>query len=162
MLEIFGGGLLGTLFGGLFRLFPEVLKFFDKKNERLHELAMFKEQTALELTRGDIKLREIGAVREAVNDANSLTAFTSAIEQQTEMVKAAGGGWVAALSASVRPTVTYLILGVWVFFHLWTALTAGVGVEAVFKLVMTPDFTALVSGTLNYWFLDRTLNKRGL
>jgi len=32
----------------------------------------------------------------------------------------------------------------------------------VFKTMMTADFAALVSGTLNYWFLDRTLAKRGL
>jgi hypothetical protein len=162
MLELFGSGLLGTIFGGIFRLFPEVLKFFDKKNERTHELAMFKEQTELEKTRGDIKLQEIGAQREASNDIGSLTAFNAAITQQTEMVKAAGPGWVASLSASVRPIVTYLILGIWAFIHLNTALSTGIGVEAVFKLVMTPDFTALVSGTLNYWFLDRTLSKRGL
>ena len=34
MLEILSGGLLGGVFGGIFRLAPEVLKFFDKKNER--------------------------------------------------------------------------------------------------------------------------------
>jgi len=28
--------------------------------------------------------------------------------------------------------------------------------------MMTTDMSALVSGTLNYWFLDRTLAKRGL
>jgi hypothetical protein len=28
--------------------------------------------------------------------------------------------------------------------------------------MMSADFTALVSGTINYWFLDRTLAKRGL
>lgn len=162
MLEIFGGGLLGTIFGGIFRLFPEVIKFFDKKNERAHELAMFKEQTALEITRGNIKLQEIGAQREAANDVNSLTAFTEAIRQQTEMVKAAGNGFVAQLSTSVRPVVTYIILGIWAFIHLYTALATGFDVSSTFKLVMTPDFTALVSGTLNYWFLDRTLNKRGL
>ena len=149
MFETIGGGLLGTLFGGVFRLFPEVIKFFDKKNERAHELSMFKEQIGLEKTKGDIKLSEIGAQRAAANDVNSLEAFTAAINQQTEMVKAAGPGYIAALSASVRPIVTYIILGIWAFIHLWTAFTAGVGVEAVFKLVMTPDFTALVSGTLN-------------
>jgi hypothetical protein len=31
MLEMLSGGLLGSLFGGLFRLAPEVLKYFDKK-----------------------------------------------------------------------------------------------------------------------------------
>jgi len=160
-MDILGGGILGTLLGGIFRLFPEVLKFFDKKNERLHELSMFKEQAELEKTRGDIKIREIGAEREMAVDIGVMTAFNSAINSQTEMAKAAGG-WVAAMSASVRPIVTYLILGTWVFFHLYTVLTTGVGTVETFKLIMTPDFTALVSGTLNFWFLDRTLAKRGL
>ena len=34
MFELIGGGVFGGLIGGLFRLAPEVLKFFDKKNER--------------------------------------------------------------------------------------------------------------------------------
>ena len=38
MFEFIGSGILGSLFGGIFRLAPEILKFFDKKNERDHEL----------------------------------------------------------------------------------------------------------------------------
>jgi hypothetical protein len=93
-----------------------------------------------------------------------MDAFNSAVEQQTEMVKAAGG-WAASLSASVRPVATYWILLLWSFAHIWfawTAWAAGAPPEAVFKLIMSADFAALVSGTLNYWFLDRTLAKRGL
>jgi hypothetical protein len=161
MLDLLGGGVFGALFSGIFRLFPEVLKFFDKKNERAHELAMFTQQTDLEKVRGTIKLQEIGANREAGNDALSLGAFTAAINQQADMTKAAGGR-MAALSASVRPIVTYAILGIWAFFHVYTVLATGIPTEAVFKLIMTPDFMALVTGTLNYWFLDRTLSKRGL
>ena len=44
MFEILGGGIFGSLLGGIFRLAPEVLKYFDKKNERQHELAMFDKQ----------------------------------------------------------------------------------------------------------------------
>jgi len=47
MLEFLGSGLFGSLFGGLFRLAPELLKYFDKANERKHELAMFGLQTDL-------------------------------------------------------------------------------------------------------------------
>jgi hypothetical protein len=60
---------------------------------------------------------------------------------------------------------TYWILFLWSFAHVWfawTAWLAGAPPEAVFKLIMSADFAALVSGTLNYWFLDRTLAKRGL
>lgn len=42
-------GLLGSLFGGLFRLAPEVFRFFDRKDERAHELKMFTLQTPPEL-----------------------------------------------------------------------------------------------------------------
>lgn len=164
MLELLSGGLLGSIFGGLFRLAPEVLKWLDKKNEREHELAMFGKQCELEAQRGAQKLAEIGAQREAAVDVGAMAAFNAAITQQTEMVKAAGG-WVASLSASVRPVVTYWVLFIWSFIHVWfawNAWLAGSPAAEVFKIMMTADMAALVSGTLNYWFLDRTLAKRGL
>jgi len=164
MLDILSGGLLGSIFGGIFRMAPEVLKWMDKKNERAHELNMFKFQCDLEQQRGAQKLAEIGAQREAAVDVGVMGAFQSAIEQQATMVKAAGG-WVASLSASVRPVVTYWVLFVWSFIHVWfawNAWLAGAPAVEVFKTMMTPDFSALLSGTINYWFLDRTLSKRGL
>ena len=164
MLDILSGGILGSIFGGVFRLAPEVLKWMDKKNERAHEAIMFSRQCDLEQMRGQMKLAEIGAQREAAIDVGVMDAFQSAIEQQATMVKAAGG-WVASLSASVRPVVTYWVLFVWSFIHVWFAYNAWLGgapAVEVFKTMMTPDFSALLSGTINYWFLDRTLSKRGL
>jgi hypothetical protein len=164
MLDILSGGLLGSIFGWLFRLAPEVLKWLDKKNERNHELLMFSRQCDLEAQRGAQKLAEIGAQREAAIDTGVMAAFEAAINQQSEMVKAAGG-WAASLSASVRPVVTYWVLFIWSFIHVWFAWNAwlsGAPAEIVFKTMMTTDMSALVSGTLNYWFLDRTLAKRGL
>jgi hypothetical protein len=164
MFDVLSGGILGSVFGGLFRMAPEVLKFFDKKNERQHELAMFARQCELETLRGQQKLAEIGAQREAAIDVGVMDAFQSAIEQQATMVKAAGG-WAASLSASVRPVVTYWVLFVWSFIHVWFAWNAwitGAPPVEVFKIMMSPDFSALLAGTINFWFLDRTLAKRGL
>jgi hypothetical protein len=164
MLDILSGGILGSVFGGLFRLAPEVLKFMDKGNERKHELEMFKFQCDLEAQRGQQKLAEIGAQREAAVDVGVMDAFNAAISQQAEMVKAAGG-WAASLSASVRPVVTYWILFIWSFIHAWyawTSINSGLDPTEVFKLFMSPDFSALLAGTINFWFLDRTLAKRGL
>jgi hypothetical protein len=163
-MDFLSGGLLGSIFGGLFRLAPEVLKFLDRKNERGHELAMFDRQCELEAQRGVQKLQEIGAQHAAAVDAGVLDALKSAIDQQTEMAKAAGG-WVVSLSASVRPVVTYWILFIWSFVHLWFAWNAwlqGMPPVEVFKAAMSADFAALVGGTINYWFMDRTLAKRGL
>jgi hypothetical protein len=164
MLELLSGGIFGSLLGGIFRLAPEVLKFMDKKNERGHELEMFNRQCELEAQRGQQKMAEIGAQHEATVDAGVMNAFNAAIESQTEMVKAAGG-FAASLSASVRPVVTYWILFIWSGVHLWMAYSSwrtGMEPTEVFKLMMSADFSALVSGTLNYWFLDRTLAKRGI
>jgi hypothetical protein len=164
MLDMLGGGILGSLLGGVFRLAPEFLKWLDKRNERQHELAMFQRQCDLEAQRGQQKLAEIGAQREAAIDAGVMDALGAAIQQQADMAKAAGG-WAASLSASVRPVVTYWILLVWSFVHVWFAVNAwlsGLPAAEVFKTAMSPDFSALVSGTLNYWFLDRTLAKRNL
>lgn len=164
MMELLSGGILGGLFGGIFRLAPEVIKFFDKKNERQHELSMFNRQCELEKERGAQKLSEIGAQRDAAIDVGAMTAFNAAISQQAEMVKAAGG-WAASLSASVRPVVTYWVLALWSFVHLWFAMHAwfsDVAPDVVFRSIMTADFAALLSGTINYWFLDRTLKQRGL
>ena len=164
MFDVLSGGILGSIFGGLFRMAPEALKVFDKKNERQHELLMFTRQCELETLRGQQKLAEIGAQREAAIDVGVMDAFQSAIEQQATMVKAAGG-WAASLSASVRPVVTYWVLFVWSFIHVWFAWNAwitGAPPVEVFKIMMSPDFSALLAGTINFWFLDRTLAKRGL
>ena len=159
--DILSGGILGSIFGGLFRLAPEVLKFFDRKNERQHELKMFEHQCQLEQMRGAQKLQEIGAQHAMAVDAGVLDAFKSAIDQQAEMVKAAGPGWVASLSASVRPVVTYALVSVYLGLQIGMATNSN-SVEEAFRLVITPDFVALVSGILNYHFLNRTLEKRGL
>lgn len=164
ILELLGGGVFGSLLGGAFRLVPEVFKFFDRRDERKHELAMFDRQCELEKQRGQIKLQEIGAARDAAVDVGVMDAFKLAIEQQTEMVKAAGGK-VAALSASVRPVMTYYILalyGVVKTATLILAIANGTPVLEVLAKCWTADDMALLCGVVNYWILDRTLMKRGL
>ena len=83
MFEVFGG-ILGGALGGILRLAPEVLKFFDKKNERSHEMLMFARQCELEQIRGQMKLAEIGAQREAAVDVGVMDAFNSAINTAIE------------------------------------------------------------------------------
>lgn len=164
MFEMLGGGIIGSLLGGVFRLVPEVIKYFDKKNERQHELAMFDKQCDLEKVRGQIRLEEIGAQRDMAVDVGVMDAFKAAIDQQTEMVKAAGG-WVASLSASVRPLMTYYLLllyGVAKTAAIVLAYLAGQPMLEVLKEAWSVDDMALLSGVVNYWILDRTLAKRGL
>ena len=164
MIELLGGGVLGGLIGGVFRLAPEVLKFFDKKNERSHELAMFDRQCDLEKARGQQKLAEIGAERDAAVDVGVMDAFNAAINQQAEMVKAAGG-WAASLSASVRPVLTYYLLLMYGAVKLCFIVMAYQN-DVPFMDALTKNWTtddmALLTGVINYWMIDRSLAKRGL
>ena len=164
MFELLGGGIFGSLLGGVFRLIPEVLKSFDKKNERTHELSMFDKQCDLEKTRGAQKLQEIGAERDSVLDTGAMAAFQSAIQQQTDMVKAAGG-WAASLSASVRPVMTYYLLifyGIVKICLIWDSMRLGAPLVDVMPKMWGGDDMALLSGVVNYLILDRTLAKRGI
>lgn len=164
MIEMLGGGVVGSVLGGVFRLVPEFLKAYDRKNERQHELSMFDRQCKLEEQRGAQKLAEIGANREAAIDTGVVESFKAAIDQQTEMVKAAGG-WVASLSASVRPVMTYYILALYGAVKTAVIVSyaqSGMTLVEILPIVWGIDDMALLSGVVNYWILDRTLAKRGL
>lgn len=164
MIELLGGGVLGGLIGGVFRLAPEVLKWMDRKDERKHELAMFASQCDLEKQRGAQKLTEIGAQRDADVDSGMMAAFKTAIDSQTAMATAAGG-WAAALSASVRPVLTYYLLALYgtvKFVGIAYALGTGEPVAAVLARSWGVDDMAMLAGVINYWMLDRSLAKRGL
>lgn len=161
MIEAIGGGVLGTLLGGVFRLAPEVLKWVDRKDERRHELAMFDRQVDLEKTRGNIRLQEIGAQHDAALDVGAMSAFRDAIDQQAKMVKAAGG-FAAALSASVRPVLTYFLLLLYGGYKLSLIVTSPSGAWESLLQVYTPEDMALLASVINYWMIDRTLKARGL
>jgi len=164
MFDFLGGGIVGSLLGGIFRLVPEAIKFWDKKNEREHELAMFEKQCELEKVKGSQKLAEIGAQKEATIDSGVMDAFNAAINQQAEMV-AAAGGWAASLSASVRPVMTYYLLLLYGVFKTATmaiGYASGQPVPELLKDAWSVDDMALLSGVINFWILDRSLAKRKL
>lgn len=163
-MDFLGGGVIGGLLGGIFRLAPEVLKWMDRKNEREHELAMFQSQCDLEKLRGDIRLQEVGAMRDAAVDVAAMSAFQASIEQQTEMAKAAGG-IAATLSALVRPLLTFWVWGLYsvafcvLLYATWSTTKDPVKVAGI---VLTPDFMTILASITNFWFLDRVLKARGL
>lgn len=157
MFELLSGGLLGSLFGGLFRLAPEVLKFFDKKNERGHELSMFTLQTDLEKMRGEFKMEE----KYVDYSSNQLDAIKEAFKEQSATAKEAGW-FVSGVSALVRPGIT------WALFFMYAAVKAAAiymafTVNADWAEVMTSswgtDDFAMLNMCLTFWFVGRSIEK---
>lgn len=142
--------LLGGLLGGVFRLAPEVLKWFDRKSERGHELAMQDKALEFDRLRGAQKMAEIGAAADAAWNTGAIEALRDAVRTQGEKT---GVRWADALSISVRPVITYWFMGLYCAAKTAAfvgAMTAGVGWSAAVLQAWTEADQALWAGVLNF------------
>lgn len=127
--------LVGYLLGGAFRLAPELLRWYDRQAERGYHLALL-----------DKPQRDVPELR-----------------PQSRQPRTIYHARVEALSSVMRPLITF-----WWVVVLYTAalvaqyialLAAGAEqLEAILKL-WGPDEKAIVAGIVNYWFMDRSLQK---
>lgn len=155
--------LLGLVFGGVSRLTQHWLELKDKDKERDHEAVMYDKQMALADKRfeHDADLRRMDAA--AADSSAEWIAMTAALQAQSAEAQAAGG-WVAALSASVRPLVTFWLMALYTMAKLFT-LTLAIQGGVPFLTAATQAYTemdgALLSSILSFWFVDRSLRKAG-
>lgn len=137
MLEaLLGGGL-----GALARLAPEVLKFFDRKGERSHELSLGEQQQALIALQGKTQMAQI----DATTNAAQFTQAVQALQAAYSTLKS-GVAWADALTATVRPVVTYAFSVGYLYFKLSTGTWTNVD-------------TGIYAGLLNFWFMGRVFDK---
>jgi len=151
--------IIGAGLGALARLAPEMLNFFDRKNARKHELALGEQQAELIKLQGHTKLEEVRTAGEVAQAAAAIEALRESIKAQALPT---GIKWVDALSASVRPVWTYLVLLTWASVkHInvgmsivqdrpWTEIQA---------LLWTADDATMLSTLATFWFLDRVIRK---
>jgi hypothetical protein len=140
-------------------LAPEVLKWFDRQSERGHELAMQDKALEFEKLRGASRMAELGAASDGAWNTGAIEALRDAVRTQGEKT---GVAWADALSSSVRPIITYLLMALYcaaktVAFV--AALNAGAGWGAAVLAAWTEADQALWAGVLNFWFLGRVFDK---
>jgi len=152
--------LIGSLLGGIFRLFPEVLKWLDKKNERSHELLMFDKQIEADKLRASQQLALADAQAASSYNLADLQAIVEATKAQATQT---GVKWVDALSALVRPILALQ----WLIF-LWPAVVlagfllavqSGVPALEALRGAFGVDEKALASSIASFWLVDRSLRK---
>jgi len=152
--------LLGLFGGGLFRLLPSVLDFFHKKQELAHELALLDKQMELDRMHADQKLAEIAAQSEGRTEGAWSDALAEAIRGQAAPT---GIRWVDALSASVRPVLTYWwAIGLYTTYKsitIYLALLSNAGLVVVAGLLVTEFDRAVIGSVISFWFVDRALRK---
>lgn len=152
--------LLGTLFGGLFRLLPEFLKWLDRKDERKHELAMFDKQLEADKMKGD--QAQLLAQTEA-NRGIGMAEINAMIEATKAQAVSSGVKWVDAMNSLVRPVLAFQ----WLIF-LWPAVVVagfilavqhGTDVLLALQGAFGKEEKAMACSIASFWLVDRSLRK---
>lgn len=152
--------LIGTLFGGAFRMAPEILRWMDKKNERAHELALLDKQIEADKLMAQQQLAKITAQADATIGAAEIQAIIEATRAQAAQT---GIKWVDALNALVRPLLAFQ----WLIF-LWPAvIVAGFALAiqhgadplAALRSAFGQDEKAMAASVASFWLVDRSLRK---
>jgi hypothetical protein len=153
ILETLGGGLLG----GLFRLAPEVIKIFDSKNARSHELKMLEAEMAFAKLDAE---REMHRTDSAMTVAE-LDAMGAALKEQGQTARSAGW-FVAAISALVRPLVTYwfvVMYSVVKIVGIYLAVRSGGLWTEVLVTSWNSEDMAILTMILTFWFVGRVYER---
>lgn len=149
--------LLGGVFGGVLRLAPEVFKIFDKKNERSHELRMLEAEMEFAKVRGEIAMRQADVQLQSAE----LDAMSEAFKEQSRTAQAAGK-FVAAISALVRPTITYAFVGAYFAVKVASYLIAieqGGNWRDVLISLWNQDDVTIMFMIISFWFVGRSLDR---
>lgn len=151
--------LLGGVFGGLLRLAPEVLKWLDRKDERKHELAMLDKEMAMAQLRAEQAMH----VADTRVEVEHFGALEDALKGQASMARA-GGKIVSAISALVRPLVTYWVVVLWSAVKI-ASMVLAYQTNGDWKDMLLsnwgPDDNAIMSLLLSFWFVGRVWDRHG-
>lgn len=150
--------LLSGIGGGLLRLLPEALKFFDRKNERKHELEMLGAEMRFAEIRGEIAMKQT----EATISVAELDGIAAAVTEQGKTAQAAGW-FVAGISALVRPVITYWFTGLYTAAKvagMMIAVDQGGEWRDVLFSTWTQDDMQIFSMILGFWFIGRVWDKK--
>ena len=147
--------LLGSLLGFRSSLVGPVLDAWNRSADQKHELAMLHAQAEVQSKIQDQKL-------EATIVEVDMAEILAAQKEQAATLRK-GPTWLAALSGSVRPVVTYLIIVEWLAIN-WTIawmITDEEGITVYnLRAIFDTDFMGLVSCVIAFWFGNRTFGKR--
>ena len=147
--------LLGSLLGFGSSLIGPVLETWNKSSDQKHELAMLHAQAEVQSKIQDQKLEA------TIGEANMVEIVAAHKEQASTVRK--GPQWLAALSGSVRPVVTYLIIIEFLAIN-WAIAWVVIAEEGVtvsnLRAILDTDFMGLVSCVVAFWFGNRTFGKR--
>jgi len=154
--SVLGGGF----FGGLLRAIPEVLRFFDAKNDRAHELKMQEMELRFQLLRYKHQINMIETEGQMDWNTGALSTLRTAIESAA---RPSGIRWVDGWNAMIRPLIAtqwavLLYPGVLVATFLLYVAAGQPPLEALVAIFGAEE-KAIASGIISFYFLGRVFDK---
>lgn len=130
---------LGTVLGGALRIAPEVLRSFNERSERKHELAMQEHHLKY--------VKEVGPGRaEDFGPPPTATEMQALGELYIAKATARSPRWVSLLAALVRPSVTFALVLVYI-------------VMLLVRGEYGPEDMSLLSSVVSFWFTGRVWDR---
>lgn len=155
--------VISFVFGGLFRLAPEILKWMDRKYERKHELDMLDKQMEADRLRVEMNIKQIEAEAEVILGKAEIDAIIEATRAQGQR---SGVKWVDGLNSLMRPLITFWwvivlysgALGIQFYALVWKFHESpAVAILTVFGA----QEKAIALSIIGFWFVDRAIRKGG-
>lgn len=149
--------IAGAVIGLIGSFIPEVIKIFKDKADHKREMEMLEMQLKYQKEATALKIEESQALAQ-INLDGQIYQYAPITE-----VKPTGKWWIDALQVfanvynqTVRPTITYIIIGAWLAlkFAMWQQ--AGGTLDAIPKIwgEYESDF---VSAVITFWFGNRSM-----
>lgn len=163
--------MIEFIFGGIFRLFPEIARLWERGRERVHELSVMRLQMELDEKRAQLAMQTAQVNSEMQQQLAELTALIEATKAQSRSFTKTGNKYLdfmlvcaEILSSTVRPVLTY-----WYCVFAYGAYKAAIYIglvyggaswDAAMLAAWTENDMRIVFSLLGFWFVDRALRKQ--
>jgi len=147
--------ILGAILGLAGSFIPEIIKIFKSRQEHKQELEMLEMQLKYQREMTELKIEEAKAMAQVELDKQ---VYQYAEPQE---LKITGKWWLDAIqiimnayNQSVRPTITYLVIGAWLLlkFAMWES--AGGTLQAIPQIWSNVE-NEFVSVVVTFWMGGR-------
>jgi hypothetical protein len=154
--------VVSFLAGGL----PSILKFFQDKSDKSHELQMAQLQMEREL-----KMAEAGYLAQAhveeikTEQIEIQSAAQERVALYTHDIEIGKGAsqWVVNARAMVRPTITYGLFFLLVFvdmFGFYYAISTGIEFSTAMDQLWDDDTQTIWASVVSFWFGTQAFSKK--
>ncbi len=146
--------ILGSFIGFLGSVFPDLVRYFQDRQDKSHELKLFDRQIEV------MKLKQRFRVQE-MRDMIDLVE-TQGLYKPIALTKIK---WVDALSSSVRPIITYTFFMLyavikWAQITTLLAVTDHMSMSSALLRVWHDEDQALFAAVMSFWFGQRALRQQ--